>query len=457
MEARTKNSVIKDLTEGPLARQIVLFALPIMGANLLQALYTMVDLWVVGQFASSAAISAVSVAGQIVFLSHSIGIALGNGGQVLISQQVGAREYDRLNRAIGTLFSVCMIASVAVTVLAAAFSGLWLELMNTPAEALSEAGSYLLICCIGIPFVYGGGTLCAILRGLGDSRRPMYILGVSTGVNIVLDVLFVAGFHWGAAGAAWATSIAQVVTFVYALLHLYRHRAEVGFDFRPASFKIDVPLMKVSLRLGAPLVVMNATITLSMMVVVSLVNVYGVAASAVMGIGSKLTSLVNVVTQSTQTAASSVVAQNFAAGKMDRVRRTVWISLAICLGFFLITGSLTLLFPTQIFAIFSPDPEVLAMAPAYLHVAFWMFLSLALMSPAIAHINGVGFTSLNLAVAILDGVIARIGLSYLLGSTLGWGLPGYWWGHAIAGYVSVLLGYAYFLSNRWTKRKSLVA
>lgn len=456
MSAQAKNTLINDLTQGPLARQLILFSLPIMGANLLQSLYTMVDLWVVGQFASSAAISAVSISGQIVFLLHAVGIGLGNGGQVLISQQVGAKEYARLNRAIGTLLSVCMLASIVVTILGAAFNGLWLDLMNTPADALAEAREYLLICCIGVPFVYAGGTLCAILRGIGDSRRPMYILGVSTVVNIVLDLLFVAVFHWGAAGAAWATVIAQIVSFLYALIYLYRHREQLGFDFKPASFKIDRELTGVILRLGAPLVVMSAAITISMLAVMSMVNVYGVAASSVSGIGSKIIGFINVVAQSLQTAASSIIAQNFAAGKNDRVSRTVWLSLAIGVIFFAIAGTLLLLFPMQVFGIFSSDAEVLALAPQYIITMFWMFLSLVLMSPTIALINGVGFTTFNLFVALLDGVVARIGLSILLGDVLAWGLPGYWWGHALAGYVSVILGFGYFLLGTWKKRRVLV-
>lgn len=449
-------SLIKNLTEGPLTRQLILFALPIMGANLLQALYTVVDLWVVGQFASSASISAVSISSQIVFLLHAVGIGLGNGGQVLISQQVGAKEYSRLNRTIGTLLSVCMLFSVVAAVVGAVFNDLWLGLMNTPDDAFVVARGYLVICCVGVPFVYGNGTLCAILRGVGDSRRPMYILAVSTIINVVLDLLFVAVLPWGAAGAAWATVIAQAISFFYALFYLYHHRAQLGFDFKLSSFKIDVPVMKVLFRLGAPLVIMSAAINLSMMVVSSFVNVYGVAASSVSGIGSKLVSFINVVTQSLQTAAASLIAQNFAAGKLDRVRRTLWTGLSIGFTFFLIAGTIIRLFPTQIFAIFSPDPEILAYAPEYLRILFWMLLSLSLMSPTIALINGVGFTVLNLAIALLDGVIARIGLAILLGDTLGMGLSGYWWGHALAGYVSVLLGFGYYFLGTWKMRRTLL-
>lgn len=445
MEQQSKKSMINDLTEGPLAKQLILFALPIMGANLLQALYTLVDLWAVGKFASAAAISAVSISGQIVFLIHAIGIGLGNGGQVLISQQVGARDFRRLNTTIGTLISFCMLASTVVAVIGAAGSSLWMDLLQTPAEARGGAVSYLLICCLGAPFMCASGTLCAILRGVGDSRRPMYILAVSAGSNMVMDVWFVAGLGWGAAGAAWATTFAQAAGSIYALVCVYRRREQLGFDFKPASFRIDGPTLKVILKLGTPLVIMSGSITASMMVVTSFVNAYGVAASAITGIGAKINSLVSVVTSSMQTAVSSMVAQNFAAGKLDRVRQANRVSNVVCLVFFVFVGAAALLFPEQIIGIFTqPDEvEVLALARPYMRTAFWLFLSFCLMTTSLGHINGVGFTTLNLIIAVLDGVVGRIGLSILLGHVLSWGVEGFWWGNALAAFISVFMAGGY--------------
>lgn len=457
MEQKSK-SMINDLTEGPLAKQLILFALPIMGANLLQALYTLVDLWSVGKFASSAAISAVSVSGQIVFLIHAVAIGLNNGGQVLISQQVGARDFRRLNTTIGTMISFCLLATAVTALIGAAGVNLWLDLLNIPAEARSGAVSYLLICCLGAPFMCASGTLCAILRGVGDSRRPMFILAVSAGSNMVLDVVFVAGLGWGAAGAAWATMIAQALGSVYALVCVYRRREQLGFDFKPASFRIEGETLKVILKLGAPLVVMTASINVSMMVVTSFVNAYGVAASAITGIGAKINSLVSVVTSSMQTAVSSMVAQNFAAGKIDRVRKANRISNLICLVFFILVGTAAFLFPEQIIGIFTQpgETEVLALARPYMRAAFWLYLAFCTMATSLGHINGVGFTTLNLAIAILDGVVGRIGLSILLGHVLGWGVEGFWWGNSLAAFISVFLGFGYYLFGHWEKRELLL-
>ena len=458
MNNTSRKNVITDLTEGPLVKQLILFSLPLMGANLLQALYTLVDLWAVGKFSSAAAISAVSVSGQIVFLIHAIGIGLGNGGQVLISQQVGAKDFRRLNTTIGTLLTFSVVASTMSAAVGAVGNGLWMDLLQIPDEARKSAIDYLLICCLGAPFMAICGTLCAILRGVGDSKRPMYILAVSAVSNMVMDVWFVAGLGWGAAGAAWATTIAQALGTVYALVAVYRRREALGFDFKPASFRMDGPTLKVLLKLSIPLVVMNASITLSMMVVTSLVNAFGLAASAITGIGAKVNSLINVVTNSMQAAVSSMVAQNFAAGKIDRVRKINRVSTLICMLFFVLVGAVTLLFPEQIIGIFTQptETEVLALARPYMRIAFWLYLSFCAMTTALGHINGVGFTSLNLIIALLDGVIGRIGLSILLGVVLDWGVEGFWWGNALAAYISVFLGLGYYFFGKWEKRELLL-
>lgn len=458
MNSKSHQSMIHDLTEGPLVKQLILFALPIMGGSLLQALYTLVDLWAVGKFADAAAISAVSNSSQIVFLIHAIGIGLSNAGQVLISQQVGAKDLRRLSTTIGTLLSFSMIASVATALIGAVGCNLWMELLRIPEAAWQGAVEYLLICCLGAPAMCLCGSFCGILRGVGDSKRPMYILAVSAASNMVMDVVFVAFWGWGAAGAAWATILAQLFGGVYALISVYRRREQLGFDFSRRAFRMDGPTLKVLLKLGTPLVIMNASVTLSMMVVSAFVNAYGVAASAITGIGSKVSSLVNVVTNSMQVATGSMVAQNFAAGKIDRVKKVNLVSNIVCMVFFVFVGASVLLFPTQIIGLFTQpsETEVLALAPSYMKITFWLYLSFCAMTTSLGHINGVGFTSLNLIIALLDGVVGRIGLSILLGVVLGWGVEGFWWGNALAAYISVFAGLGYYFFGHWEKRELLL-
>ncbi len=458
MSQTASKTMINDMTEGPLTRQLILFALPIMGANLLQALYTLVDLWAVGNFADSVAISAVSISGQIVYLIHCVGIGLSNGGQVLIAQQVGAKETKRIGTTIGTLLTFCILASCVMAVIGAVGCNLWTGLLNTPEEAMTGAVRYLLICCLGTPFMCICGTMCAVMRGMGESKQPMCILGVAAVANMILDFVFVAWFGWGASGAAWATILAQVASAIYAVGYTYLNRDKFGFDFRPRSFRMERKTLGTILKLGTPLVIMSAAVTLSMAVISAFINAYGVAASAITGIGSKLFSLVNVVTASVQTAVGSVVAQNFAAGKMDRVRKATAIALLMSIAFFAVLAVLCIGFPTQIVGIFTNagETEVLALAPNYMWIMCWMYAACCLMSAPTGHINGVGFTSLNLVIALLDGVVGRIGISLFFGYVLNMGVEAYWWGNCLAAYISVIFAGGYYFFGHWEKRKALL-
>ena len=321
-----QSTMINDMTRGPLAKQILLFSAPLVLANILQTLYNLVDLAIVGQVVGSVGLSAVSIAGQITFMLYALGIGLGSGTQILISQQVGAGNTDGVRRTTGTSLTATVFLAVFVMTLGLIFKNPLLRVLNTPDEAWTDAVEYMFWCVLGVPFTYGYGSLCAVLRGMGDSKRPMYIIGIAAITNIILDLLLVAGLGMRAKGAAIATSAAQLMSFLFALVYLYRHRDSFGFDFRRESFRIDRVILRTIVGLSAPLAFMSIAINISMMFVNALVNTYGVVASAVTGVGSKLYSVANIVTQSMQTAEATVTGQNIAARQLDRVKRSMLIS-----------------------------------------------------------------------------------------------------------------------------------
>lgn len=454
--SNTSRTMINDMTRGPLAKQILFYSAPLVMANILQTLYNLVDLAIVGQVVGSEGVSAVSIAGQITFLLYALGIGFGNGGQILISQQVGSGDMNGVHRTVGTSLTAHTVLSILVTILGLVFTKPLLQLLNTPAEAWQDAVDYMFWCCLGIPFIYGYGGLCAILRGMGDSKRPMYIIALSAITNVILDLILVAGLGMRAKGAAIATTVSQFVSFLFALVYLYKHRESFGFDFKRESFRIDKRILKVIVSLAAPLAFMQMSITISMMFVNAWVNAYGVVASAVGGIGSKLFSVASIITNSMQTAEATFSGQNIAAGRHDRVKRSMGFTTLFCLCYWIILAAVCLLFPEGVFRLFTPDPEVLAMAPRFLVIQVFMFLSFALMSPPLGFITGIGNAKLNFIIAVADGVVARIGLGLLLAITCGMGLYGYWWGSALAGFVSVIAGWIYYFSGRWKNRQILV-
>lgn len=449
-------SMTLDLTEGKVAPLLIKFSIPFVIANALQTLYSTVDMVIVGQFVGSSGVSAISIAGQLVWLLTCLAIGYSSGGQVVIAQLIGVKDYDGVKKAIGTLFSTIAILAVIFTFLGIILSRPLLNLLSTPAEAMDQAMDYMIICSVGMIFTYGYNTVSAILRGMGDSKRPLYFIAIASAINVVLDVVFVGPLNMEAAGAAYATIIGQAVSFIVSLIYLIRKKESFGFDFKLKSFAIDLSMLKTLTKLGMPMAFQTMSINISMLFITRFVNTYGLVASAIYGAGNRLHGLMFIITGSMQTAGASMVGQNYSAGKLDRVKETFRVSMILTCGFAAFAIALVLIFPEACFSIFTSDPEVLAMAPQYAWVIAAFFVTFALMTPSLAVITGQGHASLNFAIAMADGVIVRILLSLFLANVAGMGLWGYFWGNALAGFVSVIWGNFYYLSGRWKKRKALV-
>lgn len=447
------NEIARDLTQGSVLRQLAVFAVPVALANALQAVYSMVDMVVVGQFVGSAGLSAVGIGGQLLNMFLSIGMGFSFGAQILLSQQVGAQDKD-LQPTIGTLFTTELISSIVFGLVGILLCGQLLGIMNTPEAAWDDARAYTIVCCCGMVFIYGYNAVCAILRGMGESKLPMIFIAVASLVNLALDLLFVAVLHLGAMGAALATVIAQGVSFVSSLIYLYKNRERFGFDFKLKSFKPSRERLVPICKLGIPYIAQCLLITCSMMYVNARVNVFGVTASAVDSIGNKLNSVINIVVGAISMSGATVVGQCFGGRKMDRVKQCYRACTVVCAVSFVVIAAAYLLFSRQIFGIFSKDPEVIDMAPQYMRVAVVWVLSMCSMTAPYAVVDGVGNAMLGLVISLLDGVVARIGLCILLGQSMG--LTGFWLGNALAGFVTTFMAGAYYYSGKWKKRQPLL-
>lgn len=446
-----EKSMIRDFTQGRILPMLLAFSLPLMGCNLLQTVYNLVDMVVIGQFVGSVGLSAVTIGGDVLHQMAFLVMGFAGAGQVLLSRFIGAGERDKVNNTVGTMFTFVLSGAVVIAVLSLLFLDEILILMNTPAEAMADARAYCVTCIIGLIFIYGYNLVSAILRGMGDSHHPLLFITVATVINLVLDLLFVAVFHLGAFGAALATVIGQGVSFLWSLLFLYRRREAFSFDFKPRSFLPDRKILPRLIKLGLPMALQFGLVHFSMMFVNSFLNGYGVIASAVSGIGSKLGSITSVVTHALATAGSSMVGQNLGARRYERIPHIVWAILLINLVFALLLSAVTVCFPRAVFGLFNSEPAVLDMAMTYIPVALLAYFGFALRSPFNALINGSGMAKLNLALALLDGIIARIGLALLLGLVADLGILGFWYGNALAGFVPFFLGLVFYFSRRWMK------
>ncbi len=451
-----QNQLIKDLTGGNVTKELLKYAAPFVAASLLQVLYNMVDLIVVGQFVGSVGLSAVGIGGHLLILITTFVIGFSSGGQIYIAQIVGSGQIDRLNRTIGTLFTLLFASGALISVIGVIFSPSLIGVLNTPSEAVAQTRDYMVVCCSGVIFIAGYNVVSAILRGMGESRLPLWFALIATIVNIILDLVFVGALGMKSGGAALATIIGQGVSFIISIIYLYRHKDAFGFDFKLKSYKpVKEPLV-VIVKLGLPMGIQQILIQTSMMYVNACINACGITASAVDAVGSKINGLMGVVSSSMHSASAAMIGQNIAAGKTDRVSKVFWTNEIVNTIFLAGIAVVFLLFPAQVFGIFNNEPEVLGMAPLYLKITLVMFATFAWMSAPLGLINGVGNARLNMILALFDGFVVRIGLTVLLGDIVGLGLTGYWLGNASAGFTTVIVGGVYYFSGLWKKRKLLV-
>lgn len=450
-------TMVKDMTEGKVVPLLLRFAFPLFVSNALQAVYNVVDMVVVGNYIGKAGMSAVSIGGDLLHLLTFVAMGFCSAGQVIIARAVGEKRPEDIRKTIGTMFTFLLSASAAIALVCYLLRSSLLSWLNTPAAARAYAMDYLVTCVCGLVFIYGYNIVSAILRGMGDSKRPFLFIAVAAILNMILDVLFVKYCHMEVFGAALATVIGQGVSFLASLVYLYRRRVSFGFDFQPASFRIDGPTFRRLLALGIPMAIQSAAINLSKILLMSWINLFDVTYSALAGIFNKLNTMCGVISQSFTTAGSTMVGQNLGARKYKRVNETLLTILLIGMGFAALFTAVMVLWPEGVYGMFTPDADVLSVAAVLTVPVILNFFGAGTRSVAFSLINGSGRAKLNLAVAIIDGMISRIGLAALFGFALHWDCFGFWMGDALAGFMPLLIGGVFYLSGRWRSREGVEA
>lgn len=445
----------KDFTNGNIPKQLILFTLPFMASNALQVIYSTIDMIIVGEYVGTAGISAVAQSSLIVNFATMVCLGFSNAGQVLVAQAIGAGKKETLNRIIGTLFSLVIAISIVFSTLILLLKDVIVDLMNIPGESYVMTLQYMAICAGGLVFTAGYNMISAVLRGMGDSKRPFWFIMIASVINLVLDLLFTGYFKWGVVGAAWATIVGQGVSFLFSLFYLYRHKESFGFDFKLRSYIPYGKYLGMMLSLGTPMAIQSGFINLSMLFVNSLINGIGVAASATFGVGARIDDIINKISQGLQFAAMPMVSQNIAAGKQKRAKHVVWYTWLYSAIYTVICMTVYLLFGDKLFMLFSDDPAVHEMSGVFIAAILWMFPAMALMRGGNAFLQGIGNAQLSMFLSILDGVVLRIGLSWLFGIVFEWGFYGFVLGYGLAPYGCGVPGLLYFVSGVWKKRKAL--
>ena len=447
----SSRSMIRDMTQGPVTAQLFRFALPLFISNALQALYNLVDMVVVGNYIGKAGMSAVSIGGDILSLITFVAMGFSSAGQVIIARAVGAKRYDDIKKTIGTMFTFLLAVSLVIALVCFLLRRSILDWLNTPAASRAFTMDYLVTCVSGLVFIYGYNIVSAILRGMGDSRRPFVFIAVAAVLNMALDVIFIKYLGLKVFGAALATVIGQGVSFIASVIHLYHHRESFGFDFRPASFRIDGPAFRRLLALGVPMAIQSAAVHLSKIVLMAWINLFDVTYSALAGVYNKINMMVGVVSMSFTTAGSTMISQNLGARRFSRVNRVLMTVLAAGAVLAALLHAVMVFFPDTVYGIFTPDRELLNAATVLTIPIILNFYGAITRSAAFSLINGSGRSGLNLAVALVDGILARIGLAALLGFGMRLDCFGFWTGDSLAGFMPLIISLVFYLSGQWRR------
>ena len=296
-------------------------------------------------------------------------------------------------------------------------------------------------------------TAAQFREKFGDSRHPFIFISLAAVLNLILDVVFVVVFRMGAGGAALATIISQGVSFITCTCFLIRHRAEYKLNITLRHFvQWDQSMLLSLIKLVVPMAIKSASVMVSKLFVNSFINAYGVAVSAFAGIANKLSSVSMLVSNAMNTAGSTVVGQNLAAGKFDRVKKILLRIAYITLSMAALFSLVIILFPEQIFGIFTADAAVMQIARGYIPIAVLLFFGAAMRAIMNALINGSGHTKINFATAILDGIVMRIGLAVLFGLVMHMEYTGFWLGDALAGFTPFFIGLVFYVTGAWKKQ-----
>ena len=394
------------LTEGPIWKGLLMFALPILLGQIFQQFYNTFDSWVVGKFLGDTALAAVSSSGSLIFLLIGFfnGVAMGAG--VIIARFYGARDYTAMRKAIHTDVAFGLASGLLLTVLGVAFTPTILRWMGTPEEVLPQSISYFRYYFCGAVFTVMYNIFVGILHAVGDSRHPLYYLIFSTCVNVVLDLVFVALFHWGVGSAAMATTISQGISALLCCIHLLRAEGPYKLSVREIAF--DPQSLRSIVRLGLPSGIQNSVIAFANLVVQSNINSFGAAAMAGCGSYSKIEGFAFLPVTCFSQGLATFVGQNLGAGNHDRVKKGIGFGIGCSCTMAELIGVAVFLFAPQLISFFNDSPQVVDFGTRHMRIICLFYCLLAFSHCVAGILRGAGKSTVPMMTMLICWCLIRV-------------------------------------------------
>lgn len=439
---------MKNLTEGKEGGLILKFALPMLLGNIFQQLYNIVDSIIVGNFIGKEALAAVGASFPIIFAFLSLIIGIATGSTIVISQYFGAKEIEKVKRTIDTLFIFLFFASILISIVGIIFSEDIFRLLKLPEEIIPQAKIYFNIFIGGVIVSFGFNGTSAILRGLGDSKTPLYFLIISTFFNIGFDLLFVLVFKWGIAGVAIATVLAQAGAFISAIFYLNKTHKIIQFSLFNLIF--DKSIFKKSIRIGLPTGIQQTFVAIGMTALISIVNTFGTNVIAAYSVVMRIGSLATLPAMNFGAALSTFVGQNIGARKMERVKSGFISTLKMSSGVSIAMSAFILLGSNFLMNLFTNDPEVIKYGKEYLMIVGGFYVVFSAMFTISGVMRGAGDTLIPMFFSLISLWVIRIPSAWFLSERFG--EVGIWWSMPLGWFVGLILAYSYYLTGNWKKK-----
>lgn len=400
-----------DFTQGSILKKLVFFMLPVLGALILQAAYGAVDLLVVGRFGSTSGLSAVSTGSQVLNLVTFVVIQFAMGITVLIARYLGEKKPQQIGAVIGGAVVVFALISIGLFIIMVCFARPISILMQAPTEAVDLTADYVRICGSGIFFIVAYNLMSAIFRGLGDSKSPLLFVLVACIVNVVGDLVLVAGFHKDAAGAALATVLAQALSVVFAVVLLVKK--ELPFAIKKSDFRFN-PQCKKFFKIGLPLALQECLTQLSFLALCAFVNRLGLEASSGYGVACKIVNFAMLVPSALMQSMASFVSQNVGAGKTKRAKKSMFTGIGVGLAVGCVVFLLVMFKGDVLAGFFSTDAAVIQNGYDYLKGFALETIVTAVLFSMIGYFNGNNKTLWVMAQGLVQTLLVRLPLAYFM-------------------------------------------
>ena len=442
-----------DFTQGNILKKLVAFMMPVLGALILQAAYGAVDLLVVGRFGSTSGLSAVSTGSQVLNLVTFVVIQFAMGITVLIARYLGEKRPERIGAVIGGGTVVFTMMSVVLFIAMVGFARPISVLMQAPAEAVDLTASYVRICGAGIFFIVAYNLLSAIFRGLGDSKSPLLFVLVACIVNIIGDLVLVAGLHMDAAGAALATVTAQALSVVFAVMLLLKK--DLPFAITKKDFRLN-PQCRKFLKIGLPLALQEFLTQISFLALCAFVNRLGLEASSGYGVACKIVNFAMLVPSSLMQSMASFVSQNIGAGKKKRAKQSMFTGIGVGLVVGCVVFVLVLFKGDVLCSAFSTDAAVIQNGFAYLKGFAPETLVTAILFSMVGYFNGNNKTVWVMTQGLIQTLLVRLPLAYFMSIQSNASLTKIGLAAPVATTVGIFLNVGFFIYlNRAEQKKSI--